>query len=306
MADIVLAGEAKEDFGGIASVLNEANEAIERIEVEITDSDFLNALGSRYSGVIISRFHEGDLASIKAMQTIRIKKPALAFIFISDKEMPESILTLVFNEGAYGVLQEPVSSRSALQLIKQALKRSKWNMDEISRSADLKVLNKKQKDRIDQLETNLGRAVDLNEKMERLIDFLLSDKSFRTKSVKILFVSDTPYQRGLLMKLFGGMGFNVKDVPSGEEALDVIKSFRPEIVVSDLELGGMTGIELSKEVKGQKGYPYLYFIILTASADKVNFILSPDTFVDDCVVKPSDQERYHEMVAKVALGILTP
>ncbi len=306
MADIVLAGEVKEAFGGIEPILGEANEAIERIEVEITDHDFLKRLGSRRSGVIISRFHEGDLASIKAMQTIKIKKPCLTFIFISDKELPESILTLVFNEGAYGVLQEPVSGRSAVQLIKQALKRSKWSMDEASRSSDLKVLNEKQRSRIDRLEMGLGRAVDLNEKMERLVNFLLSDKSFRTSVVKILFVSDKQYQRGLLMKLFGGMGFNVKEVTSGEEALDVIKSFRPEIVVSDLELGGMSGIELSKEVKGQKGYPYLYFIILTASADKVDFILSPETLVDDCVVKPSDQDKYHEMVAKVALGFLTP
>lgn len=305
MADVVLAGERGEKFGGLEAVLAEAGEAVERLDIEITEPGFHVMIADRFCGVIVTRFHEGDLASIKAMQTIRLKKPCLKFIFISDKEWHSPILTLMFNEGAYGALLEPLSRESALQIVRQAIKRSKWDTDEATRNRDLVILNDNLAKKAERLERDAGRLRDILEKMERFVYFLLTDKGFKPKQVKMLFVSDSTYQRNLFEELFGKIGFNVKGVVSAENALLEIKSFEPDIVVSDLELPGMSGVDLAREVKGKKGYPRLYFVILTANGDKMDYIMSPDTMVDDCVIKPGDNENFQGVVAKITMGTLS-
>lgn len=305
MVDIVLAGETGEKFGGLENIFADGVEAFERLEVEITEPGFQEMIADRYCGVIVTRFYEGDLASIKAMQTIRLKKPFLKFIFITDKELHPAILTLMFNEGAYGTLMEPLSKESSLQLVKHAIKRSKWETDEATRNRDLAILNESLIKKMEKMERDAGRFRDIIEKMEKFVYFLLTDKGFKPKQVKILFVSDSSYQRNLFEELFGRIGFNVKGVISAENALPEIKSFEPDIVVSDLELTGMSGVEMAREVKGKKGYPRLHFVILTANEDKMDYILSPDTMVDDCIIKPGDNENVQGVVAKIAMGTLS-
>lgn len=305
MADIILAGDSGEKFGGMQAILATAGETVERLESEVTEPDFQKALSNRHSGVIVTRFCEGDLASIKAMQVIRLKKPFLKFIFITDKELHPSILTLMFNEGAYGTLLEPLTKESALQIVRHAIKRSKWETDEATRNRDLAIVNESLAKKAEKLERDIGRFRDLIEKMERFVYFLLTDKGFKPKQVKVLFVSDSSYQRNLFEELFGNIGFIVKGVISAEDAVPQIKSFKPDIVVSDLELPGMSGVDLAREVKGKKGYPKLHFVILTANEDKMDYILSPDTMVDDCVIKPGDNENIHGVVAKITMGMLT-
>jgi DNA-binding NtrC family response regulator len=304
MADIILAGDSGEKFGGLEAILADAGELVERMETEITEPGFQGMVADRYCGVIVTRFYEGDLASIKAMQTIRLKKPFLKFIFITDKELHPAVLTLMFNEGAYGTLLEPLSKESSLQIVRHAIKRSKWETDEATRNRDLVNLNDNLIKKVEKLERDAGRFRDLIEKMEKFVYFLLTDKGFKPKQVKMLFVSDSSYQRNLFEELFGKIGFNVKGVISAEKALPEIKSFEPDIVVSDLELTGMSGVELAREVKGKKGYPKLHFVILTANEDKMDYILSPETMVDDCVIKPGDNENIHGVVAKIAMGTL--
>lgn len=305
MVDIVLAGESGEKFGGVGDILTGGGEAFDRLEAEITEPGFQGMIADRYCGVIVTRFHEGDLASIKAMQTIRLKKPFLKFIFITDKELHPAILTLMFNEGAYGTLLEPLSKESSLQIIKHAIKRSKWETDEATRNRDLGILNDNLIKKVEKLERDAGRSRDIIEKMEKFVYFLLTDKGFKPKQVKMLFVSDSSYQRNLFEELFGKIGFNVRGAISAESALPQVKSFEPDIVVSDLELTGMSGVEMAREVKGKKGYPRLHFVILTANEDKMDYILSPDTMVDDCVIKPGDNENVHGVVAKIAMGTLS-
>ncbi|MBI5814447.1 MAG: response regulator [Nitrospinae bacterium] len=305
MADIIFAGEPGEKFGGLEAVMSRHGEPCGRVEMEMTDPEFLEKAEKAECCVIISRFHEGDLASIKAMQLVRMKKPCVKFIFITAEELTAPILTLMFNEGAYGILREPVSAEGAAQLVRQAIKKSRWEMDEAALNRDLRHTNEALNTKVERLELELSRARDLTDRLERLSYFLFSDRQFKPKTVKILLISDSAYQRNAMEGLFGGMGFTVTAAGSAEEAIPRIKSEKPHIVVSDLELPGMSGVDMAKEVKGQKGYPPVYFVILTANEDKVDYILSPETKVDDCVIKPGDTEKFYGVATKVALGILT-
>lgn len=138
MADIILAGDPGETFAGVGDILDKKQERFDRVELEITDPNFQERGMEGFPSVIISRFHEVDLASVKAMQLIKLKHPFAQMIFITDRELSAPILTLLFNEGAFGVLQEPLSEDHAWQLIKQGIKRAKWELDNTARSEELK------------------------------------------------------------------------------------------------------------------------------------------------------------------------
>jgi len=305
MADIVLACSKGESLGGIADILKTQGEAFDLVEMEITDPQFPEQKLDECPSVIISRFHEGDLASIKAMQAIALAHPCVQTVFITDKQLSSAILTLLFNQGAFGVLQEPLTDTRAWQLIKQAIKRSKWNLDEMVRGKELKKLNESLRRRAEKIEAKLSRTNDLADSLERFAYFLLTEKYFKINKIKILIISGNQYQKNLIVEELNGAGFTVESTDSSTGAISIIKSYKPNIVVSDLEMEGLSGVELARKVKGEKGFPPLHYIVITANEDKIDYILSPETKVDDCIVKPSDAKKHYAMVARIAMGLIS-
>jgi CheY-like chemotaxis protein len=304
MADIILAGAKEEKYGGLIEILEAKGESTKRIDVDISDPEFDEALQQNDCSVIISRFNDGDLASIKAMQQVKLQKPYVQTIFMSDKEIPGAILTLMFNEGAFGTLLEPLAESQSALLVRQAIKKSKWDLDEIARSSELKALNKNLRSRIEHAEGEMSRSRDLIDKLGKMVHFLLSDKYFKAQKIKVLVVSSSPYQRNLMYEEFVKLGFTTEQCDSSSAALDKIQEYKPDIVVSDMEMEGMTGVELAKIVKTDPAYPHLYFVVSTSNPEKTEMIMSPDTKVDDCVIKPSDSNKYYMMVSRIVLGIL--
>lgn len=273
--------------------------------MDVTDPRFVNKMIKEDFCVILSRFNEGDLASIKAMQSIRLKRPCAQMIFIASEELSSPILTLMFNEGAFGVLSEPFSEMHAWQLIKQAIKKSRWELDGLARGEELRNINTGLREKMTRVETEASRIKEQNDKLARFVYFLLSDKYFKPENARILVVSKSEYQRNLVMDEFGSLGFKVEACACGKESLPLVKSFKPQILVSDLELPDMSGIDLAKTIKGDAEYPYLHFVITTSNPEKLDHILSPDTMVDDCVIKPTSVDKHHAMVARIALGLLS-
>ncbi len=83
-----------------------------------------------------------------------------------------------------------------------------------------------------------------------------------TSPSKILLVDDDPDLRKLLSIRLKAAGYEVKTASCGEEALAVLSHFKPGLVVSDLRMDGMDGLELFASI--QRDYPGLPVIILTA------------------------------------------
>lgn len=305
MADVMLACSKGEDLGGLADILKTQGEAFDLIEMEITDPQFFGQKSDKCPSVIVSRFHEGDLASVKAMQAITLEHPCVQMIFVTEKELSSAILTLLFNQGAFGVLHEPLSDARAWQLIKQAIKRSKWDLDEMARNRELRKINENLRRRIEKIEEELTRFNNLTDTLERFAYFLLTDKYFKINKIKVLVISGSNYQRNLVVEELSDMGFTVESTDSSIDAVSIIKSYRPNIVVSDLEMEGMSGVELAKKVKGKEGFPPLHYVVITASEDKVDYILSPEMKVDDCIVKPSDAKKHYAMATRIAMGLIS-
>ena len=83
------------------------------------------------------------------------------------------------------------------------------------------------------------------------------------RRMRVLVVEDEPRLRHVLMKAIPDMGFDVAEAARGSEAMQVFETAAPDIVVLDLNLPDMDGIELFELAR--KKWPRTEFIVLTLS-----------------------------------------
>jgi DNA-binding NtrC family response regulator len=84
-------------------------------------------------------------------------------------------------------------------------------------------------------------------------------------AVSILIVDDEEMMRSLLEKILGREGYKIKTAEDGVAALDVLRTEKIDIIISDMKMPRMNGFELLKIVK--KEHPRIGVIIMTAYGD---------------------------------------
>jgi two-component system OmpR family response regulator len=102
-------------------------------------------------------------------------------------------------------------------------------------------------------------------------------------SQTILVVDDDPHIRQLLVFALGKGGFATREAEDGEAALSLIAQARPDLVVLDINLPRMTGLEVCRRVRAESELPILF---LSSRDDEIDRVLGIELGADDYVVKP--------------------
>jgi two-component system response regulator GlrR len=110
----------------------------------------------------------------------------------------------------------------------------------------------------------------------------------------ILLVDDDPDILKLLSLRLVAAGHGVRAVDSGEKALAVLAASRPELVITDLKMGGMDGLALFDEIRKQA--PMLPVIILTAHGTIPDAVAATRRGVFGFQTKPFDGKLLIEQV----------
>src|ERR1035438_6793640 len=84
----------------------------------------------------------------------------------------------------------------------------------------------------------------------------------------ILIVDDTPVNLKLTRILLANEGYKVLTAGSAEEALELLRSFHPSLVLADIQLPGMDGLEFTRRVKKDPATRDIMVVALTAFATK--------------------------------------
>jgi DNA-binding response OmpR family regulator len=103
---------------------------------------------------------------------------------------------------------------------------------------------------------------------------------------KILVVDDEEEIRGLLGSFLEGQGYQVILASDGNEALDLVETENVQVIILDIKLPGLNGIEVCKSLKAQEKTRSIPVIIITGFGD--NKLLALDVGADDFVNKPFD------------------
>lgn len=117
---------------------------------------------------------------------------------------------------------------------------------------------------------------------------------------KILMVDDETNMRALFTKILGKEGYQVETAPSGEEAVKFLEKEQVDLVISDLKMQGMDGVQLLRKVK--EILPDTPFILLTAFGTVDSAVAAMKEGACDYLTKPVNNDEV-KMVVKKALDL---
>ena len=110
---------------------------------------------------------------------------------------------------------------------------------------------------------------------------------------RVLVIDDDPALSEMLTIVLRGEGFDTAVVGEGTKALPALRELKPDLVLLDLMLPGMNGIDVCKAIRAESGVP---IVMLTAKTDTVDVVLGLESGADDYVVKPFKPK---ELVARL-------
>jgi two-component system KDP operon response regulator KdpE len=100
---------------------------------------------------------------------------------------------------------------------------------------------------------------------------------------RVLVVDDEPEVRRALRTSLGGRGYDVQLAANGEEALAEFSRHHPDLVLLDLQLPGLSGLEVAETIRQQSDLP---IIVLSVRGEESVKVQALDLGADDFVTKP--------------------
>jgi two-component system, OmpR family, KDP operon response regulator KdpE len=117
------------------------------------------------------------------------------------------------------------------------------------------------------------------------------------KPAAILVVDDEPQIRRVLRSTLSCHGYVIMEATTGEEAVEAVRKERPDLILMDVNMPGIGGIEAAREIRAMCDAPILMLTVRNAERDKV---MALDAGADDYVVKPFGIE---ELLARIRAAL---
>jgi len=119
---------------------------------------------------------------------------------------------------------------------------------------------------------------------------------------QILIVDDHPTNLKLARVLLSAEGYEVRTAEDATQALAVLQEFRPRIILMDIQLPGMDGLELTRRIKADPATGDVIVLALTAYAMKGDAERAMAAGCDGYVAKPIDTRTLPGVVASYLAG----
>src|SRR6516165_5942203 len=112
----------------------------------------------------------------------------------------------------------------------------------------------------------------------------------------ILVVDDNEINRDILVTRLISQGYETLQAADGEEALAIVKRSVPDLILLDIMMPNIDGLEVCRRVKNDPALPFIPVILVTAKASSESVVTGLDAGADEYLVKPIDQAA---LVARV-------
>ncbi len=110
---------------------------------------------------------------------------------------------------------------------------------------------------------------------------------------RILVVDDEPQIRRVLRRSLAAHRYDVRVAADGESALDTLRDFHPDLIITDLSMPEMSGIELCQKIRKTSKIP---IIVLSVKGEEKTKVAALDAGADDYITKPFGMD---ELLARV-------
>ena len=112
--------------------------------------------------------------------------------------------------------------------------------------------------------------------------------SITSQNLRVLLVEDAPFLRYAFGRLLRLHGFEVREANDGREALDCVGEFRPQLVLTDLMMPVMDGVELIRRLHDDPATTELPVVAITADSTEVAERQAREAGAVDVITKPID------------------
>lgn len=113
----------------------------------------------------------------------------------------------------------------------------------------------------------------------------------------ILIVDDNPANLKLISYLLTNRGYQVRTALDANEAIDALDAFHPRLILMDIQLPGMDGLELTRALKSVDATRDILIVAVTAFAMKGDDQKARDAGCDGYITKPIDTRELPSVVA---------
>jgi adenylate cyclase len=113
---------------------------------------------------------------------------------------------------------------------------------------------------------------------------------------RILITDDQPMNVDILQTRLAVHGYELLTAADGEEALEVARAQLPDLILLDIMMPKMDGLEVCRLLKGDAALPFMPIIMVTAKADTKDIVAGLEAGADEYLTKPVDQAA---LVARV-------
>ena len=114
----------------------------------------------------------------------------------------------------------------------------------------------------------------------------------------VLIVDDNVDNQELTRFLLEGAGFEVRLAGDAEAALTILETFRPKLILMDIQLPGMDGLELTRRLRQQPAFQDVTIVALSAYAMKSDKDNARAAGCDGYITKPIDTRTFVSAVRK--------
>ena len=105
---------------------------------------------------------------------------------------------------------------------------------------------------------------------------------------RILVVDDSPANVEILQMRLQAQGYEIKTAADGEEALTAVRAHNPDLILLDVMMPKLDGIEVCRRLRADPALPYVPIILVTAKADSKDVVAGLDAGGDEYLTKPVD------------------
>ena len=114
---------------------------------------------------------------------------------------------------------------------------------------------------------------------------------------KILLIEDNAVNRDLIQFLLESQGYQVREAATAEEAFEFLKTQRPDLIVMDIQLPGMDGLEATKKLKENPATRDIPVVAVTSYAMKGDRESAAAAGCVGYITKPIDKTTFLQQVA---------
>lgn len=117
---------------------------------------------------------------------------------------------------------------------------------------------------------------------------------------RVLVVEDEPVLAGTVVNYLSRAGMDSRTIGDGLSAVEVTRAWSPEVIILDLGLPGLDGLEVCRQVRT---FSDCYILMLTARAEEIDTLVGLSVGADDYMAKPFSAR---ELVARVQVLLRRP